>query len=88
MIRKIGGICGAAALLWLTAGGTPAAVAEVPRLHCGVISHAVANLNAVNPRYAYWCKSDIAGYLGENRSAPITPYYRHWRHRRIIVTDR
>jgi hypothetical protein len=87
MAYKIAGICGAAALLWFAAGWTPAAFAEVPRSHCGVISHDVANLNAINPRHAYWCKSDIAGYLGEDRAAPIEPYHGYGRHhRRIIIT--
>lgn len=85
MAHKIGGIGGAAALLWLVASNAPTALADVPRLHCGVISHPVANLNAINPRHAYWCKSDVAGYLGEDYAAPITPYHRHWR-RRVIVT--
>lgn len=87
MTHRIGGIGSAVALLWLVAGYAPAALAEVPRLHCGIISHPVANLNAINPRHAYWCKSDIAGYLGEDHAARITPYHHHW-HRRIVVTDK
>jgi hypothetical protein len=87
MTHKVGGIGAVVALLWLVAGYVPAAFAEVPRTHCGVISHAVLNLNAVNPRHAYWCKSDVAGYLGEDHAAPIWPHHHHWR-RRIIVTDK
>jgi hypothetical protein len=86
MAHQIGRI-GAIAVLWLSAGA-PAAFADVSRSHCGVISHDVANLNAIDPRRAYWCKSDVAGYLGEARGPRIEPYHGHWHHRRIIVTDR
>lgn len=82
MNHLIGGICGAAALLVFTAN-VPAAMAEAPRSRCGLLSHDVANLNAVNPRHAYWCKSDAAGYLDEDWSGHIRPYYAHarqWRH--------
>jgi hypothetical protein len=79
MAHHIGGICGATAFLMFAASCAPAAMADVPKSRCGVISHDVANLNAVDPRRAYWCKSDIAGYLGEGRSAPVTPRHAHWR---------
>jgi hypothetical protein len=60
---------GASLLLLLFCGCSPAQVAEpVTRSHCGLISHDVPNLNAVDPRRAYWCKSDIDGYLGEEEA--------------------
>jgi hypothetical protein len=85
MTHKVGGAAAAAALLWLIACCAPSAFAEVPRTHCGVISHAVLNLGAANPRHAYWCKSDVSGYLGEDHAVRIRPYHHHWR-RRVIVT--
>jgi hypothetical protein len=44
---------------------------RAPKSHCGLISHDVANLDAANPRRAYWCKSDIEGYLDEERAGHL-----------------
>jgi hypothetical protein len=66
---------GAGILLLLVAGcaGTSAISGPVARTHCGLVSHDVANLNAVDPRRAYWCKPDMAGYLGEDRPGSVRP---------------
>jgi hypothetical protein len=61
--------CGAALLLSLLCGcSAPQVAGPVTRSHCGIVSHDVANLNAVDPRRAYWCKSDNDGYLGEEQA--------------------
>ncbi|HLJ69861.1 MAG TPA: hypothetical protein VKU03_01000 [Roseiarcus sp.] len=88
-MARISKICGSITLFFVIASGG-AALADVPRLHCGVLSHPVANLGAVNPRHAYWCKSNVAGYLGEDRSVPIRPYLAHRyrrRHRKRVWID-
>jgi hypothetical protein len=70
-IVKIGGAAVLAALL----GGWTTIYGPVTRTHCGVGYHDVANLNAINPRHAYWCKSDNDGYLGEEHWGHVPPPY-------------
>ena len=63
----------AALSFWFLCGPASAQVigAPVTRSHCGLISHDVANLDAANPRRAYWCKSDIEGYLDAERAGHL-----------------
>jgi hypothetical protein len=72
ILLKVGGV---SVLLSLLAGCAASSTISgtVARSHCGLVSHDVANLNAVDPRRAYWCKEDIAGYLGEDRSGAVRP---------------
>jgi hypothetical protein len=66
---------GAILVLSLLCGSSIAQITSpVTQSHCGLISHDVANLDAVNPKRAYWCKSDIAGYLDEERPGHLRRY--------------
>ena len=67
--------CGGAALFFsLFCGDYKAHGGADPviRSHCGLGFHEVTNLNAVDPRRAYWCKSDLDGYLGEDQQEKTT----------------
>jgi hypothetical protein len=66
-------IGGAAILLSLYCGSCEAQIVEpVTRSRCSLGSHEVANLNAVDPRRAYRCKSDIDGYLDEEGAGHLS----------------
>jgi hypothetical protein len=71
-IIKLGG---AALFLSLLCGCAPPPTAgQMTWSHCSPGSHDVANLDAQDPRRAYWCKSDIDGYLGEEKSGHLPAY--------------